>query len=239
MLVTLISDYSNLALYLDDALLIVNKPAGLPTLVDGFHPDAPYLAGVLGETYGRVWVVHRLDKETSGVIAFARTPQAHRELNTQFEQRRASKVYHALVIGQPEWDENCVDLPLRPDGDRRHRTVIDHQKGKPAVTRLRLLEGYGAFALVEAVPLTGRTHQIRAHLAVTGHPLVADKLYRRTGETHPGSTPGTEPIKRLGLHASSLTLFHPLNGQRQHFEAPYPQDFSSALEQLRQNFKAK
>lgn len=233
----LIPGYPNLALYLDEALLVVNKPAGLPTLVDGYHPDAPYLVGLLGEAYGRIWVVHRLDKDTSGVIAFARSELAHKELNTQFEQRQASKVYHALVIGQPDWDEKSIDLPLRPDGDRRHRTVIDHQMGKPAITRLRVLEGYGAFAMVEAIPLTGRTHQIRAHLAACGHPLVADRLYSRSGDTHSGSTPGTEPIQRLGLHARSLTLHHPLTDQIQSFEAPYPQDFSGALEQLRQSHK--
>lgn len=232
----LIPSSPNLVLYLDEALLVVNKPAGLPTLVDGFHPQAPYLAALLGDVYGRIWVVHRLDKDTSGVIVFARTAQAHRDLNTQFEQRRASKVYHALVIDQPDWDEKCVDLPLRPDGDRRHRTIIDEQAGKPAITKLRVLEGFGAFTLVEAIPLTGRTHQIRAHLAACGHPLAADRLYRRTIDV-PESAAGPEPIKRLGLHARSLSLFHPINGQVQHFEAPYPQDFSDALEQLRHSHK--
>jgi len=234
--VNLSPGYPILALYLDEALLVVNKPAGLPTLVDGFHPDAPYLVGLMGQAHGRIWVVHRLDKDTSGVIVFARTAQAHRDLNTQFEQRRASKVYHALVIGQPDWDEKCVDLPLRPDGDRRHRTIIDEHAGKPAITQLRVLEGFGAYTLVEAIPLTGRTHQIRAHLAACGHPLVADRLYRRTIDV-PESTAGPEPIKRLGLHARSLSLFHPINGQVQHFEAPYPQDFSDALEQLRHSYK--
>jgi RluA family pseudouridine synthase len=237
LLVNLIPGYLHRPLYLDEALLVVDKPPGLATLVDGFHPEAPYLAGQLGEAYGRIWVVHRLDKDTSGVIVFARTAQAHKDLNAQFEQRRASKVYHALVIGQPEWAEQVVDLPLRPDGDRRHRTVIDRQMGKPAITNLRVLEGFGAFALVEAIPLTGRTHQIRAHLAAAGYPLVADRLYRRFGEAPPASNPETEPIDRLGLHARSLALYHPLNGRLQNFEAPYPQDFASALEQLRQNDK--
>lgn len=224
----------NLALYLDEALLVVNKPAGLPTLVDGYQRDAPYLAGQLNEVYGRVWVVHRLDKDTSGVIVFARTAQAHRELNNQFEQRQASKVYHALVIGQPEWDEKAVDLPLRPNGDRRHRTVIDPQRGKQASTALRILERFEGYALVEATPRTGRTHQIRAHLAAVGHPLIADELYRGPGRVEPGATVNPTVIDRLGLHARSLALIHPLSGQPQHFEAPYPQDFAGALEKLRQ-----
>ncbi len=227
-------DYPNLALYLDEALLVVNKPAGLPTLVDGYQRQAPFLAGLLTQLYGRVWVVHRLDKDTSGVIVFARTAQAHRELNSQFEQRRASKVYHALVVGQPEWDKKNIDLPLRPDGDRRHRTVIDPQRGKPAATEVRVLARYSGYALVEATPRTGRTHQIRAHLAATGHPLVADELYRSPGEDRPGTTQSALPIDRLGLHARSLALFHPLNGQAERFEAPYPPDFASAVEQLRQ-----
>jgi len=226
--------YQPQALYLDDALLVINKPAGLPTLVDGYQRDAPYLAGLLNETYGRVWVVHRLDKDTSGVIVFARTAQAHRQLNDQFAKRLASKVYHGLALGQPEWEENIVDLPLRPNGDRRHRTVIDLQGGKPATTELRVLERYQGYVLIEATPRTGRTHQIRAHLAAAGHPLVADALYRRAGGQQPEPPNESAPIDRLGLHAYSLVLIHPLSGEAQRFEAPYPPDLAGAVERLRQ-----
>jgi tRNA pseudouridine32 synthase/23S rRNA pseudouridine746 synthase len=228
--------YPNLTLYLDEALLVINKPAGLPTLVDGYQRQAPYLVGLLNETYGRVWVVHRLDKDTSGVIVFARTAQAHRELNTQFEQRQAKKVYHALVIEQPEWDEMVIDLPLRPNGDRRHRTVIDPQNGKPAITELRVLERYPGYTLIEATPRTGRTHQIRAHLAAVGHPLAADALYRGPGRLRPDPATDNLPLDRLGLHAYSLVLIHPLSGKTQRFEAPYPPDFAQAVERLRQGF---
>ena len=228
--------YPSLALYLDEVLLVADKPAGLPTLVDGYHPETPYLAGLLSLAYGRIWVVHRLDKDTSGAIVFARNAQAHRHLNTQFEQRRASKAYHAIVIGQPEWDEISIDLPLRTDGDRRHRTVIDLHKGKPAVTALRVIGRFGEYALVEARPLTGRTHQIRAHLAAAGHPLVADPLYRQTGVEQAGAAQVTLPIERLGLHAYSLELSHPLSGKWLRIEAPYPQDFAKAIEWLRQGF---
>jgi RluA family pseudouridine synthase len=233
--VNLSPDFQNLALYLDDALLVVNKPAGLPTLVDGYRPQAPHLTGLLTQIYGRVWVVHRLDKDTSGVIIFARSAQAHRELNSQFEQRRAGKVYHALVIGQPSWDQKTIDLALRPDGDRRHRTVVDPERGKPAVTRLRILERFRECALVEAAPLTGRTHQIRAHLAAAGYPLVADDLYHVPSKTRSDANSTAWPIDRLGLHAYSLAFFHPLSGQAQRVEAPYPPDFAQAVIQLRQH----
>lgn len=230
-------DYPGLALYLDETLLVVNKPAGLPTLVDGYRPDAPYLVDVLRQKYGRIWVVHRLDRDTSGVMVFARSAQAHRALNTQFEQRQASKTYHGLVSGWPEWDEKTIDLPLRPDGDRRHRTIIDLQQGKPAVTQVRVLERLERFTLVEAIPLTGRTHQIRAHLSAVGFPLVSDGLYGRSARSQTESGTELAPIGRLGLHAYALALFHPLNGQALHFQAPYPADFAQAVERLRQSMR--
>ena len=136
-------------LYQDEALLVGDKPAGLPTLVDGYQPDAPYLVGLLKARFEALWVVHRLDRETSGVMVLARSAEAHRSLNTQFEQRQAHKLYHALAIGAPEWDETTVTLPLRPNGDRRHRTLIDPRLGKPAATRLRVIERYAAAAWVE------------------------------------------------------------------------------------------
>jgi RluA family pseudouridine synthase len=211
-------------LYVDDHLLVVSKPAGLPTLVNGYHPEAPYLAGILKETYPALWVVHRLDRQTSGVILFARTAAAHRRLNTQFEQRQAVKTYHALVQDLPVWDTRSIHQPLRADGDRRHRTVVDHRRGKPAETDLLVLERFDHFTLLQAIPHTGRTHQIRAHLSALGHPIVSDPLYG-----------GAElPIlPRLGLHAFSLKLFHPGSGAEMVFTAPYPEDMAQAVNLLR------
>jgi tRNA pseudouridine32 synthase/23S rRNA pseudouridine746 synthase len=212
-------------LFVDDHLLVVSKPAGLPTLVDGYHPEAPFLAGILKETYPALWVVHRLDRQTSGVIVFARTAAAHRLLNTQFEQRQAAKTYHALVQGVPTWDSQNVRLPLRPDGDRRHRTVVDPQRGKPAETDLLVLECFEQHALLQATPHTGRTHQIRLHLAALGHPIVSDPLYGGT------ELPG---LPRLGLHAYLLRLFHPASGEQIEFTASYPEDLEQAINVLRQ-----
>lgn len=228
-------------LYRDDAILAVNKPAGLPTLPDGYRSAAPYLAGLLQEAFGRLWVVHRLDRETSGVIVFARTADAHRDLNRQFQEHAARKTYHALVVGRPAWDERVIDLPLRPDGDRRHRTVADPAAGKPAATACRVLERLADYALIEARPLTGRPHQIRAHLAAEGLPLVGDLLYASQGGRLQGEDGARlrrlliadAPLARLGLHACALTIIHPVTTASITFEAPYPADFAAALARLR------
>jgi len=226
-------------LYQDEALLVVDKPAGLPTLVDGYQPDAPCLAGLLKAAFNPLWVVHRLDRETSGVIVFARTAEAHRRLNTQFEQHTACKAYHALVVGVPEWQAYTASLALRSNGDRRHRTVVDARRGKPAVTDLRRLECLGPAALLAAHPHTGRTHQIRVHLATLGHPILGDALYLPIAERgprppHPDAVAAVWGlIGRVALHAQALELTHPTSGERLSFEARYPADFATTLAALR------
>lgn len=223
-------------LYIDDALLAVNKPAGLPTLPDGYQRDAPYLVGLLKAEYPALWTVHRLDKDTSGVVVFARSAEAHRSLNAQFEKHLAAKTYHALVSGSPAWDEQTVTLCLRPDGDRRHRTVVDPQHGKEARTDLRVLRRLDGYTLLEARPRTGRTHQIRAHLAALGFPILGDALYKALRRPQPGpagpAAAGPAPIARLALHAWALEIDHPQTGARLQIDAPYPRDFADALEGL-------
>jgi RluA family pseudouridine synthase len=234
-------DALSLILYADDSLLAVNKPAGLPALPDGYNAEAPHLRSVLEPIYGRLWVVHRLDRETSGVIVLARSAQVHQALNTQFQERQTAKVYHALVAGSPGWDEKLVEAALLPNGDRRHRTIISGQ-GKPAVTLFRVLERFVGYTLVEAQPKTGRTHQIRAHLASLGTPIVADGLYGDgqgifLSALKPGYRGGDDRevalLGRLGLHAWSLVLAYPLSGDQVSFIAPYPKDFQTTLQQLR------
>jgi RluA family pseudouridine synthase len=211
-------------IWADSHLVVVNKPAGLPTLPDGYVKDAPNLVEILNHSYDRVWIVHRLDRDTSGVIVFARSAEIHRALNAQFDTRRVSKIYHAIVRGTPEWEAIVVDQPLRPDGDRRHRTIVDAVRGKPAVTHLHVIERFDQQALIEAVPETGRTHQIRVHLAFQGYPIVADALY--------GDGQGVAGLTRLGLHARSLAFEHPITHKAMRFDAPYPEDFASALKNL-------
>lgn len=229
-------------LFRDSALLVINKPAGLATLPDGYDPSLPHIKSLLEITSGPLWIVHRLDKNTSGVLLLARSARAHRSLNTQFEQHLAAKLYHALVLGNPEWKEKTVNLPLRPNGDRQHRTVVDAQHGKPAITHLRVLERLGLYCLVEAIPETGRTHQIRAHLSSLGLAIMGDKLYRQR-PVHPDEG-NTNTIKRdqelmfgsaegMGLHARSLEIIHPDTGEKMKFTAPYPDNWIAVLDQLR------
>jgi len=196
----------------------------MPVLPDGWEKDAPYLVKLLEGQYGKLWVVHRLDKITSGVMVFARTTDAHRALSMQFEQHEAQKVYHAIVAGEPEWDQHIAHHPLRVDVGHRHRTVVDNRKGKSSETLFRVMERYQGFCLMEAVPGSGRTHQIRVHAYAIGFPLLGDMLY---------SGPSTDLIARPPLHAQSLTFMHPTTGEGVSFTATYPEDFKYALEKLR------
>lgn len=228
-------------LYEDESLLAVNKPAGLPSLPDGYDSSLPHLKSILEPMYGRLWIVHRLDRDTSGLILLARSAAAHRSLNTQFENRQVHKCYHALVCACPPWQEKSTALPLRSNGDRRHRTIVDQHFGKPAVTDFAVLKRLGSYCLLEALPKTGRTHQIRAHLAVLGLPVLGDSLYGGQPALYlsmlkPGFQPGVHSecalIERCALHARSLEFFHPLIGTLMRLEAPYPKDFNAALRML-------
>ena len=207
----------------DNDILVVNKPAGLPVLPDGWNKDAPYLVKMLEEEYNKIYIVHRLDKITSGVMVIARTVEAHGALNIQFENREMDKVYHAIVEGEPNWNEKIAKFPLRADVGKKHRTAVDNKNGKPSETRFRVMKRYQDAALVEAKPMTGRTHQVRVHAYALGHPLLGDILYGASE---------TDLIARPALHAFSLTITHPGTNERMTFTAQYPQDFATTLKLL-------
>ena len=210
-------------LFQDSSILVINKPAGIPVLPDGWEQAAPYLLKQLEVEFGKLWVVHRLDKITSGVMVFAYTADAHRVLNMQFEHHEAKKSYHAISVGLPLWDEHTARHPLRVNVGHSHRTVVDHGNGKPSETHFHVLERYAEYCLLEAVPGTGRTHQVRVHAYALGYPLLGDTLY---------SAPPTDLIARPALHALSLSITHPLTGENLIFTAPYPQDFVKVLKSL-------
>lgn len=209
-------------IYSDDDLLVVNKPAGIATTAGGWGQEAPSLSKGLEAEFGRVWVIHRLDKGTSGLIVFARNAAAHRAMSLLFESRQIVKTYHALVCGLPAWEDESSRLPLRADVGHSHRTAVDQKRGVPALTHFHVQERFAAHALLTAAPQTGRTHQVRAHAAALGFPILADRLY---------GAPPTDLIPRPALHAYSLDLS--FSDRAFSWTAPYPPDFAKALDQLR------
>ena len=208
-------------LYSDDHILVLNKPAGLSVLPEGWDPEAPYLRQMLENEYKQIWVVHRLDKITSGVMVFALTAEAHRGLNRQFERHEVEKVYQAIVEGVPPWNERTARHMLQPNVGRKHRTVVVHKRGKNSETNFKVLKRGQAQALVEARPKTGRTHQVRVHLSALGYPLLGDVLY---------GAAETNLIERPALHALSLVFIHPISGERLTFNAPVPKDMQHIIE---------
>jgi RluA family pseudouridine synthase len=218
-------------IYEDPHLIVLDKPAGLSVLPDGWEQDSAYLVKLLEEQYGKIFIVHRLDKITSGVMVFARDPETHRALNLQFENHEAQKTYHAILEGNPKWEEKVAKHPLRANVGHKHRTMVDDKNGKPSETRFRVIKRFQArteygrseSALVEAKPMTGRTHQIRVHAYALGHPLVEDVLY---------GARDLYGLSRPMLHAQSLSFIHLATNERIRFSAPHPVDFEEALERL-------
>jgi tRNA pseudouridine32 synthase / 23S rRNA pseudouridine746 synthase len=213
-------------IYSDANILAINKPAGLLTIPDGYHPEYPCAVQILRESQGQLWVVHRLDKDTSGVLLFARGPRTHKSLNEQFQNRQVQKTYRAIIAGSPEWDHQEIALPLKVDADRKHRTRVNLPDSKAAQTDITLLTRFSGYALVEARPHTGYTHQIRAHLAAVGFPIVSDALY------DPHAVDHHHIISRVGLHAYQISFLLPDATTPLSLIAQYPEDFQDALSKL-------
>jgi len=222
--------------YEDQALIVVDKPAGMVihpapghqsgTLVNALLAHCPDLAGYAGDA--RPGIVHRLDRDTSGLILVAKNEHVRRALQRQFKARQVRKVYVALLEGHVQPAHGRIEAPLGRDPRHRQRMAVV-PGGREAITEYRLLASFagGGYSLVEAEPKTGRTHQIRVHLASIGHPVVGDRIYgrRRT----------RLPIPRQFLHAQRLGFTHPLTGQPLEFEAPLPDDLAAVLRLLEQD----
>jgi len=219
--------------YEDDHLLVVDKPAGLVvhpaagnadgTLVNALlHHCAGRLSGIGG--VARPGIVHRIDKDTSGLLVVAKTDAAHEGLASQFASHSVRRKYLAIVAGIPAPPAGTIDAPLaRSSADRRKMAIVAHGRGKRALTRYRLVRALDGAALVECRLETGRTHQVRVHMASIGHPLLGDPVY---GRARPGHR---ELLKRLGfhrqaLHAAELGFVHPVSKEDLCFQSPLPSD---------------
>jgi len=227
-------------LYEDKDLLMVNKPAGLYSIPDRYQTEKDNLLWWLWARDENIIPVHRLDRDTSGVICYARHPEAHHLLNTQFEERQVKKVYWALLSGSPVPAEGEINKPISDTPGTPGKMRI-HADGKPSLTYYQLMVKYQQFSLVEMKPQTGRTHQIRIHSQSIGHPLAIDPVYGTRDKIllsdfkkkYKHALDEERPLmNRLSLHASSLMLIHPFSGQPLKVSAPLPKDFSVLLHQL-------
>jgi 23S rRNA pseudouridine1911/1915/1917 synthase len=221
-------------IFADDDLLVVNKPAGMVVHPAAGHFQGTLVNAVLGYDPGlrgvgdaqRPGIVHRLDKDTSGLIVVAKHDAAHRELQRQFKAREVEKTYLALLDGQPPTDVGRVEAAIgREPRDRKRLAVVPERQGRLAVTEYRTREKFAAHTLVEARPLTGRTHQIRLHFAYLKCPVAGDTVY--------GRRKPSLPLDRHFLHAARLTLKLPGSGRPRTFEAPLPEELERVLESLR------
>jgi len=200
-------------LHADERLLVFDKPSGLLS-VPGIGPEkADCLVARAEVAYPGARIVHRLDRDTSGVIVLARDAEAHRKLSVAFQDRQTRKRYLALVAGVPESSSGVIDFPMRKDMCRPPKQVIDWRYGRSSTTRWSLLEAGDDAALLSLEPITGRTHQLRLHLAVSGHAILGDDLY---------ATGRPRDEDRLMLHATELTVPHPDDGQPIRFAANSP-----------------
>jgi 23S rRNA pseudouridine1911/1915/1917 synthase len=214
----------------DEALIVIDKPPGLVVHPGAGQPDRTLLNALLAHAPAlgavpRAGIVHRLDKDTSGLLVVAKTVEAQTSLVRQLAERTMKRVYLALVQGDPP-ASGTIDAPVGRDAKVRTRMAVTH-RGKPARTSYKVLERFGRAALVECRLETGRTHQIRVHFQHIRHPLVGDTVYRR-GTRHGIGFP------RQALHAAELTLAHPRTGETTSWRAAPPRDFKRLLEQLRE-----
>ena len=211
----------------DEHLLVVDKPAGVVV-----HPAPGHAGGTLvhsllahgaaGGEAERPGIVHRLDRDTSGVILVAKNDAAHNALAKQLKERTVEKTYLALVEGTPKPMQGVIDAPIARDSRNRQRMAVV-EGGRESVTSYSVVERFSGYSLVEARPKTGRTHQIRVHLAAIGHPMLGDRVYGKPSNL----------VGRQFLHAARIAFLHPRSGRRMELEAKLAEDLEAALVHLR------
>jgi 23S rRNA pseudouridine1911/1915/1917 synthase len=229
----------------DKSLLVIDKPPGVVihpapghptgTLVHGLLKHCTDLSGIGGVL--RPGIVHRLDKDTSGLLVVAKNDRVHEDLSRQFKTATVKKVYLALFNGLMEEDRGTIELPISRHPKRRKEMAVVPVKGREALTSWQKVESIGeSFSLLAVTPKTGRTHQIRVHLSHVGHPVVGDAVYGHGKRWWKRHLPGREDtaclIRRQMLHAHRLGFRHPLEGDYREFDAPLPHDMAEAIRAL-------
>ncbi len=200
-------------LHEDAHIILVNKPSGLLSVPGRGEHLADCLITRVQAAFPTALLVHRLDRDTSGVMVFAQTPAAQRHLGLQFEKRMTKKTYVARVWGVPRETSGVIDLPLIVDWPNRPKQMVDHENGKPAVTEWKAISSTGTETRMRLMPQTGRSHQLRVHMLALGHPILGDPFY--------AEGPALE-FPRLMLHSEELKLKHPEDGRGMRFRAKAP-----------------
>jgi len=238
-------------LYEDDNLFAINKPAGIISIPDRFDKSIFNAYDYLKSKYHEIYTVHRLDKDTSGVMIFAKNAQSHKVLNTQFEKNEVTKIYHVIVDGIIYEDSLEIDIPIAPHPLKKG-VSMPTARGKASLTKLKVLERFQKSTLCEINLITGRHHQIRVHCATIGHPLLVDNIYGKSEQFFLSTIKRNYNLKkneiekpiisRLTMHSYKLEFLHPYTIEKTTITAQYPKDFAALIKVLKKyssikNFK--
>lgn len=229
----------------NDHFIAINKPAGLLSIPDRFGKD-PSLKSILQEQLGKIYTVHRLDKDTSGLIIFAKDEETHKDLSQKFEGRDVEKYYLGLVNGTMMNREGTIDVPIM-EHPGKTTLMMAHRKGKPSITDYKVLEEFGLYSWVQFQIHTGRTHQIRVHAKYLGNSIVCDELYgdgqpillssiKRKFKLSKNELEERPILNRLALHSYQMK-FTDAQGNKHELEAPLSKDLKALLQQLRKNIR--
>jgi 23S rRNA pseudouridine955/2504/2580 synthase/23S rRNA pseudouridine1911/1915/1917 synthase len=230
----------------NDEFIVLNKPAGLLSVPDRTQ-SAPSLKDILIEKYQEIFTVHRLDRDTSGAIVFAKNANQHQYLSTIFQERQVEKQYYGIVWGVPASSKGIIDLPMQ-EHPAKNGTMVVNRKGKPASTGFEVVEDFGKYSLLKFDLYTGRTHQIRVHMKESGHPILCDPLYGdgnpffvsslKRNYKHQEFEEEKPILNRLALHAARL-VFTDDKSRKYAVDAEMPKDMRALLNQMRKNLLKK
>lgn len=234
-------------LYEDDNYIFINKPSGYLSIPDRHNEFLPSVAGILRNEYPEIFIVHRIDRETSGCICFAKNEETHRYTSLLFENRKVEKIYTCIVSGTPIEKEGTIEASIMEHPTIKGKMVINQKQGKESKTDYKVLESFGMYSYIECTLHTGRTHQIRIHMQDIGHPVLCDPIYGNGESVYISSLKKRynlskneeeeKPIlSRLALHACKLG-FETKDKQQLLIEAPLPKDMKALLNQCRKWLK--